>query len=89
MKNLDQIRLNYEYTYSQLCILFGEEECGGKSRILQFKRWEGHFKWHTEGNTRARRFIITKVYPVIETQYKVNDQVFSSRVAAEKYAKSI
>lgn len=89
MKNLEEIKLNHEYKYRDLCRMFNEMEVDGNSRIAQFNRWSNHFEWHTKGKTTATRFIITKIYKPIKVQYVVEDQTFDSRSEAEEYAKSL
>lgn len=89
MKDLDKIKLNYPYQYGELCRLLGEEEVNGNSKYAQFNNWDRYFAWHTEGKTRATRFIITKVYTEIKVQYVVEDKVFTNKQEADEYRKSL
>lgn len=87
--DLTNIKVNRHYTYTGLCLALGEYPQGGQARINQFKKWKKHFEWRTEGSTRDKQFIITKIYAPIETYYKVNDKVFTNKQEAEEYRKSL
>ena len=44
--------------YKEMCLLLGEEERTGNSKISQLKEWKRHFGFYKEGN----KFIITEIY---------------------------
>ena len=41
--------------------------------------------FHCIGNTKSRRFIVTKILPPITTLYEVEGKLFTSREEAEEY----
>lgn len=89
--DLTNIKLNYQYTYTGLCLVLGEYPMGGNSRLVQFERWSKYFEWRTEGSTRARRFIVTKIYKQIPINpcYEIDGKIFNSLKEAEEYRKSL
>lgn len=88
---LDNITLNYEYRYAELCDRLGESPARGQSQVLQYERWSKYFEWHAVGYTTARRFIITKIYKQmpINTCYEVDGKIFNTLKEADEYRKSL
>ena len=82
---LEDIQIGYPYTYSELCTVLEEEELRGTSFYNQQKRWKDKFMFLCVGNTKSRRFIVTKILPPINTLYEVEGKLFTSREEAEEY----
>lgn len=71
--------------YKDMCLILGEEECGGKQRTLQIKEWERHFDFERKGH----KYIIKEIYPVpLPKDFSSND-VYSKyvQVILTKYLK--
>ena len=82
---MNDLILNFPYTYSELCSILGEEEKRGTSFYNQQKAWKNKMNFHCIGNTKSRRFIVTKILPPIATLYEVEGKLFTSREEAEEY----
>lgn len=66
MINVDNLELNKEYKYSELCKLFGEQAKKGNSKVAQLKQWESWFTWEHPINSKtkkpSKKFKITNIY---------------------------
>ena len=82
---MNDLILNFPYTYSELCSILGEEEKRGTSFYNQQRAWKNKMNFHCIGNTKSRRFIVTKILPPITTLYEVEGKLFTSREEAEEY----
>ena len=86
-----KLKLNHRYTYQELCNELGEERVNGTTLYNQRKNWSKYFEYHIEGNTTAKRYIITKIYRQvpIRTLYEVEGVLFDTLQEAEEYRKSL
>ena len=82
---MNDLILNFPYTYSELCHILGEEEKRGTSFYNQQRAWKNKMNFHCIGNTKSRRFIVTKILPPIIVLYEVEGKLFTSREEAEEY----
>ena len=82
---MNDLILNFPYTYSELCSILGEEEKRGTSFYNQQRAWKNKMNFHCIGNTKSRRFIVTKILSPITTLYEVEGKLFTSREEAEEY----
>lgn len=61
LHDLDNLELNKNYKYKELCTLFNENIFNGNSKKAQFKEWERYIK--IEKGEKAT-FIITEIYEI-------------------------
>lgn len=66
MVSTDNLELNKEYKYTELCGLFGEEVKKGNSKASQLKQWASWFGWEHPINPKtkkpSKKFKITNIY---------------------------